>query len=246
VVQVFQQLLVTEPDKVFSLLLTTLQSWAGYHALALVLEQFADLEIFLAGGAIRNVMLDIHPHAKDFDFFLHGPSVGQGLAVIERYGTFSTTPFGSPRWYPAGDSEQYCDLIPIARFNNGLWPCENIVDVLNQFDFTGNSLAFDLRTGVFFSPQNGVRDLARRSMRMVRFDYPEEPITAGAALTRNAVLWFRILHYAKLLDLRVEPVTRRWLIANRAYAERVELFATDFFRPHFAYLTALGSVSNES
>ena len=108
--------------------------------------------------------------------FLGGDSTDEILDVLESQGEMVTGPFGSPRWYPTHGTRSSWDLIPIATFWNGLWPCEDIVDVLNQFDFTGNAIAIDVRTGSVYDPQNGRRDMERRTMRAVRFDYPDEPI----------------------------------------------------------------------
>ena len=202
--------------------------WPGYQHLAAVMNELPDLRIYLAGGALRDFFLQRYGRPKDFDFFLGGPGVDLALSMLESHGPMRSGPFGSPRWYPEGD-EYCCDLIPIERFWNGLWRCEDIVDALNQFDFTGNAVAIDLRSGEFYDPQNGRRDMYRNVMRIVRFDYPDEPIAPGQSLTRLAVLWFRVLQYTKLLGLRIEPVTRGWLIRHWSYLEYKASFTSTFF-----------------
>jgi hypothetical protein len=149
------------------------------------------------------------------------------LALNRRMGN---GPFGSPRWYPVGSEQHYADVVPVGSFYNGLWRCEDIVDVLNQFDFTCNAVALDVRTGCFFDPQNGLRALRRRVMQAVRFDYPDEPILKGHRLTRNAVVWFRILHYAAARHLSIEPVTLEWLRSHCAYQTKAAEFESVFFR----------------
>jgi hypothetical protein len=216
-----------------------LQSWAGYGALAEVLTRCEDLEVFLAGGAVRNCFLDPPRRVRDFDFFLHGSSFERALRILERYGVLDQTPYGSPRWHPAESSEHYADLIPIRDFRPGLWPCEDIVDVLYQFDYPASDLAFDLRTGLGFDPQNGLRDLTRLRLRMVRFDYPDGPFIPGAMLPRNAILWFRILHYARTLQFVIEPLTLDWLRAHRDYQRHAAAFSALFFQPHESYLEPL-------
>lgn len=216
-----------------------LESWSGHGVLSDVMNQFPDLQVFLAGGVIRNCLLDASRPVRDFDFLLDGPSIAPALDIIARHGLLEKTPFGSPRWHPAGDPECYADLIPIRDFRPGLWQCEDIVDVLNQFDYTASALAFNVRTGDSYNPQNGVRDITRRTMRMVRFDFPEEPFRPGTPLTRNAILWFRVLHYATVLDLTVEPLTLQWLRGHRAFQEQLETFAALFFKPCDGYLERL-------
>jgi len=219
--------------------LQKLGQWSGYEIICRVLSDHPDLRIFLAGGLIRNWFVDPELPARDYDFFLSGPSLAAAIDQFAVHGTMDTTPYGSPRWHPAGDREQYADLIPIEDFRPGLWKCEDIVDVLNQFDFTASAIAFDLQSGQSFDPQNGLRDLLRRTMRMVRFDFPEGPFLPGASITRNAILWFRILHYARALDFKIEPLTLRWLRAQRHLFCQHDLFSTLFFEPREGYLNPL-------
>ncbi len=218
--------IVTLRTQVFGLF----HEWAGAKPCLRVLAQFPSLEIYLAGGVVRNAVLGREVQPKDFDLFLGGDSVDAALQAWSSEGRTTAGPYGCPRWSPGGTGA-YCDMIPIRRFTPGLWPCEDIVDVLNQFDFTGNALAFDLRDGVFFNPQNGLRDMRRRSLRAVRFDYPDEPFMAGQALGRRAILWFRLLHYAATLGLELEPITRQWLIDGKKAFGQKAVFAASFFEP---------------
>lgn len=207
-----------------------LEAWCGFAPLSGALRQCADVRAYVAGGAIRNVLMGLPPESKDWDFFLAGPSVEAAISHLRGHGRLEHTPYGAPRWYPPEDSAQYADLMSIAEFVPGLWPCEDIVDVLNQFDFTANAVAFDLRTGEAFDPQNGARDAQRRTMRMVRFDYPDGPYVPGASLDRNDVLWLRIVHYASSLGLDIEPFTRRWLLARGDQRGLAAEFERQFFK----------------
>jgi hypothetical protein len=200
-----------------------------------VLAKLPGLEVYLAGGALRNLILGRQP--KDFDFFLAGKAVDEALASLAALGHLDRGPFGSPRWFPAEGAPAYADLIPVETFSNGLWHCADITDVLNQFDFTLNALAVDLRTGRWFNPQNALRDLSLGVMRAVRFDYPDEPIAPGRTLTRPAVLWCRLLHYAALLKLTIEPVTLEWLCRERRFRAHVPAFVDTFFPLHPQALT---------
>lgn len=164
-----------------------LEIWCGYPLLVEAMQTFGDLRVYLAGGVVRNVLMGIPSAPKDFDFFLHGTSVASAIDYLGRTGRLDATPYGSPRWYPTGCEGRYADLIPVADFAPGLWPCEDIVDVLDQFDFTANAVAYDLRTGDAFDPQNGARDAARRVMKMVRFDYPDGPYPLDACTNRKRV-----------------------------------------------------------
>lgn len=213
--------------------------WRGYPALVEVMRTFDDLRVYVAGGVVRNALMGISGVPKDFDFFLQGPSTEAAIACLRRSGRIEATPYGSPRWRPTDQDESYADLVPVVDFVPGLWPCEDIVDVLNQFDFTANAVAYDMRTGEVFDPQNGIRDAARRVMKMIRFDYPNGPYVPSANLDRNAVLWFRIVHYAGTLNLTFDSLTRNWLLSRRHYQAQLEEFARLFFRPDLRALEAL-------
>jgi len=216
-----------------------LRSWAGYQTIMDLLSELNRLEVYVVGGVLRDILLGIN-QPRDIDFLIAGDDVDSALAILAEQGTLSSGPFGSPRWYPSASEQTYCDIVPLRSFYNGLWRCENITDALNQFDFTGNALGLELRTGTLFDPQNGQRDLRRRIMRAVRFDYPSEPISRGQLLTRPAVLWFRLLHYAAAKGLVIEPITMKWLRENRHFYVYMEHFCVTFFPLHPLALKPLG------
>jgi transcriptional regulator with XRE-family HTH domain len=209
-----------------------LRAWSGYETLHAVMQECRGVSVYLVGGALRDLLLPGNRRPKDFDLFLGGSGVEQFIDRLARCGDMTFGPFGSPRWHPSGVSDRYADVVPISRFNNGLWRCDDIVDALNQFDFTANAIALDLRSPRLFDPQNGLRDLRLSIIRAVRFDYPDEPIAQGIGLTRLCVLWFRLIHYARVLGFRVDPVTQRWLNDHSFFSRRADLFAATFFEPY--------------
>ena len=209
-----------------------LHSWRGFCVIEDILEEFSELEIFLTGGVLRNIIIGKKQPPNDFDFFIGGKDIDNALNRLKRQGRLEKGPYGSPRWFPPNHDACYCDLVPINSFYNGLWYCEDIIDVLNQFDFTGNAIAINLRTKQFYDPQNGKRDLELGIIKAVRFDYPEEPISQNITITRPAVVWFRILHYAALLSLRIEPVTYNWLIKEYRFKEYEQEFNENLFPLH--------------
>ena len=143
---------------------------------------------------------------------------------------------GSPRWSPSSGKSASCDLVPIDRVNHGLGYCKSIIDVLKQFDFTGNAIAFDLRAQAFFDPAGGRGDLEQRVMRATRFDFPDTSVLPGAGVTWRATHWFRLLHYAAILNLKIDPVTWEWLEANRDCLHSRKAFSLLFFDPRLDLL----------
>jgi hypothetical protein len=220
-----------------------LQSWPGFALVAEAMDEFPLLDIYLAGGVLRNLLANTTTPSKDFDFFITGVDEESFLEYLAERGNLNYGPFGSPRWHAPQADSCYCDIIRISRFNNGMWECKDIVDVLNQFDFTANAVALDLRTHELFNPQNGVRDAQQRIMRAVRFDYPDECISRSTTLTRNSVLWTRLNHYASVLDFEVEHVTLTWLRTHLGYLSDIANFEAMFFKPTID-ATVIQSLSN--
>lgn len=218
------------PD-VATRVLKAFAGWGGGPALYRVMEEFPTLEVHVAGGAVRNLLLDANAGVRDFDLFLGGPCVDRALGRLAEAGRMSHGVYGNIHWSPCPDEPVRGDLILVSRFRSK-GPCRDILDVLNQFDFTGNAVGVDLRTGAVLDPQNGVRDMRRRLMRAVRFDTPDEPIAPGHVLRRTVCLWYRILHYAAALRLRIEPATMRWLLAHRDYRQFRDAFTREFKTPH--------------
>jgi tRNA nucleotidyltransferase/poly(A) polymerase len=118
--------------------------------------------------------------------------------------------------------------MPIKSFSPGLWPCLDIIDILNQFDFTMNAIAIELNTGKLFDPVNGMRDASNKTLKMVRFDYPEGPFLSNQNIDRNAILWIRAIHYASKYDLKIEPITLSWMKKNKHFEDTIDLFSDVF------------------
>jgi len=189
----------------------SLRQWRGWSRVAALLAERPEMELYLAGGALRDVLRGGHSSWKDLDFFLEERHLDSVVDELGRDGRIERTIFGSPRWYPAGEEEQYCDLIAIQRYSTGLGGCRSILDVLRQFDFTANAMALELRQDRFFDPLDGANDIRHRIMRAVRFDYPDEPVVPGHDLTGTQVLWFRLVHHTAKLGFEIEPDTLAWL-----------------------------------
>jgi hypothetical protein len=184
--------------------------------------------VFLAGGAVRNCLLEGAPVRKDYDFFLSVACKNRIVSELEKAGKLTIGPFGSYRWFPNGDGD-YVDIIAIEEFNNGVGLCRSMSDALRQFDITVNAIALNLATGEILDPLGGSSDCERRVLRAIRFDFPEEPIHPFVPLTRPEVLWFRLVHYGHVLGLSAEAETREWLLANSRHSAAADLFEKWFF-----------------
>lgn len=186
---------------------------------------------FLSGGALRDVLAGNNFSIKDIDIFLTQTGFEKINDFLLQNGQLTTNQFGSYRWFPGDSDKFYYDVIIIQRFHNGLWPCRNITDVLNQFDITANAVAIDLATGEVHNPQNGLDDIQKRILRAVRFDFPEIPVSNDIPISRISVLWFRYNYYARWLGFEMEPLTRKWIDENSFRAADLDKFKTHFFDP---------------
>ncbi|HYK01021.1 MAG TPA: hypothetical protein VE974_04645 [Thermoanaerobaculia bacterium] len=222
---------LTRPDTLQAAVVSSMRGWTGYLPIMDVLRSVPGVNAYVTGGTVRDAVAGSGRPPKDFDFFLDGAGAERFLDALGQEGELTTGPFGSPRWLPRGERQRYADIVPVWKFRTGLWRCENIVDVLNQFDFTANAVAVDIRDGTVFDPQNGLRDGRAGIMRAVRFDFPEEPIRPGEELSFLSVLWFRLAHYAAALDFSIEPLTVRWLREHERFRADVDAFRRTFYDP---------------
>lgn len=225
--------------------LQALRGWVGFPALEQAMREFKDTEIFLTGGVLRDSIQPDFRAPKDFDLFMGQVNPNEFLTRIAETGRVELGPFGSPRWFPLGNAGTYADIVPIERFYNGLWKCADILDVLNQFDFTANAIALNLRSRELFDPQNGVRDARARIIRAVRFDYPDEPLPSDSRLSRLGILWIRLIHYANTLKFDIEPVTKKWLLDNSQFDLQKKAFGEVFFEPSLGVIGVRRKLENE-
>ena len=189
-----------------------------------------DFELYVSGGAVRDYFISPNFLLKDIDLFFKGDPM-RFIKVLKKNGKITTGPFGSLRWFPNNEDVIYYDIISIVDFNNGVEKCEEINDVLNQFDFTSNSIAFSLNTGEFFNPINGLLDIKNEKLKLVRFDYPNEKISKIVDISRVSVLWFRAIHYSNKLGFEIEKNTTSWLIKNKSCYNDLDKFKEYFFMP---------------
>jgi hypothetical protein len=217
----FERLLLklTKQDESFSLLLK-------------LINGLPENNFFLGGGAVRDVLSDDEMPVKDIDIFLTAEALEKIKGFLMDKGNLVVNQFGTNRWFPKGtDRKFYYDIIQIPKFYNGLWDCRDITDVLNQFDITANAVAFDLLSGQFFNPQNGLNDIQNKILRAVRFDFPELAVSKDIDISRNTVLWFRYNYYAQKLGYEIEPLTKGWIADNAFRSAEIEKFKQYFFDP---------------
>jgi hypothetical protein len=216
----------------------TLLNWPGKHGLTEAISRFAEFEVFLIGGVIRDILLGRSVPPKDFDFIVSGPQASNAVGALAQMGRLSIGPFGSPRWWPA-ETNIYADIANAQNWGTVSPPCKQISDCLNFFDFSANAIAYDLRSGNIIDPQNGRDDIRRRQIRALRFDFSDQPVSSVCPLSQPVISWFRLLHYAHALNMTIEPETSRWLVNHSQYLVHEAQFTRYFFSPNLARLNQL-------
>lgn len=219
-------------NKIFDVLIDKIiKTDSNFQSILKLSSKLESGNFYLAGGSVRDSILDKNKKLKDVDLFISQKCFSDIENIVRNTGKYILNPFGSLRWYPNEAQEFYYDIIIIEKFYNGLWKCENIIDVLNQFDITANAVAFDLKTKTFYNPNNGLLHIKRKELRAIRFDYPEINISEEISLSRNTVLWFRYNYYAKKLGFSVDELTQKWIDENRIRETEKQLFTQHFFNP---------------
>src|ERR1700761_8578450 len=116
-------------EKVLQKLTAADESFALLHQL---ITRSPENNFFISGGIVRDILLDGHKTIKDIDIFLTTEGLSRIEPFLHQNGKLHTNQFGTKRWFPNGAKELYYDIIEISRFKNGLWPCRDMTDVLNQ------------------------------------------------------------------------------------------------------------------
>lgn len=189
-------------------------------------------DIYICGGYLRNYFLSGKP-GKDIDVFI--PCTQRQLRdlldYLSDYGAIEYGQYGSPRFYPNEDKGNYVDIIPFYNFIVSEDEITDITTLLNNFDFSANAIAYNLKTGILEDPTNGVADINNRILRAQRTDFPEKHLPAPINLSTNTVFWFRLLHYQNVLGFSFEENTLNWIMDNVWRYRDLDVFEKFFFDP---------------
>jgi poly(A) polymerase len=152
-----------------------------------------DAPAWLVGGAVRDRLLA--RETTDFDVTVDGPAEVVARRVAKRAGGVAfelSEAFGAWR-VVAHDRTWQLDVLGLDGTTIG--------DDLGRRDFSINAIAapLPLRSGEYVDPFGGLRDLQRRTLRMVAPD----------AFERDPLRTLRLARLACELDLKVDPETLR-------------------------------------
>ena len=188
-----------------------LKNWSNQLFIKQLAKQFADADIFLVGGAVRDLLLG---HAtKDFDLVIRNVSKPQLEKFLSSRGKVNLVgkKFGVFKFVPKGWTGAEIDIaLPRTEHSiNGSGRYKDfkissnaklkIEDDLGRRDFTINALAFDLKNKNLVDPYNGLTDLKKKNIKAV-----------GDATTRFKEDYSRMLRAIRFscqLDFTIEHQT---------------------------------------
>lgn len=188
--------------------------------------------IYICGGYIRSILLN-NAESKDIDVFVDSNREEFELLInkMSTWGNMHYGQYGSPRLYINDSSFEYIDIVPFYNFIVAGKPLRTIQDILFNFDFTANAIAWDFKDDKLLDPLNGIDDINNGLLRAVRLDFPEMTVSDNIPLSAVSVFWFRLLHYQNALGLQFDKDTERWILDNKLRMKEYDLFCKHFFVP---------------
>src|SRR5271163_610043 len=185
------------------------------------LSRTQDLNIYLTGGAVRDLISGMP--IRDLDFTVEGNPVKM-VRELEKGGArvlWESEKIRHHEMVFAGDVD---GSISAAREDfyerPGVKPeyrFSSVMEDLRRRDFGINAIAISLNTqsrGLLLDPMNGLADLEKQEVRALSIH----------AFTNQPIRMMRILRYAARMGFKMDPRTQEWfdLAIERGVTERIE------------------------
>lgn len=213
----------------------------GFPTILAIAKNDTKRRFYLTGGAIRNYISSPQLPFKDLDIFYSGKLELSELELLEKQGRMSKTPFGSIRWFPE-KSDKYFDLVSFSEVKLTDQASENIDDILKQFDVTVNAIGFDVVSNNFYDPVGGHDDIFRKLIKIIRYDFSDEFISADCQISLLSTLWFRSLHFASALNFEIDKDSLNWISDNAWRKKYLNEFERHFFLPDLSIVEKLNLI----
>jgi len=188
--------------------------------ISLLFSDFPNADVYLVGGALRDVLLGSLP--EDIDLVIRNINLTELHRWLTRHGACELVErrFGTLKFIPHGMGGSVPLDITLPRkewigniHTSGRRDLETtsdpqlpIKDDLARRDFTINAMAFDLRRGRLIDPYGGLRDLEQGLLRAV--------LAPHARFYEDATRMLRALRFASQLQLGIEAGTWEALKEN--------------------------------
>jgi len=156
-----------------------------------------DQEIYLVGGAVRDMFLNRLSH--DLDFALPSGGISRARRVANALDANfmildEERDTGRVIVIEPDDSRTYLDF---ATYRGGM----ELEDDLRARDFTINAIAYDLRTQTILDPLDGASDLRAKIIRAC----------SASSFTDDPIRILRAVRQAAAFDFKIDLDTRKWM-----------------------------------
>ena len=168
-------------------------------------------ELYLVGGAVRDIVLEQIPHDYDFATNLIPEQTKELLAKNNIFYTNVGEQYGTIVAHIDGEEYEITTYRKDKDYEDGRHPSEityasNIVEDLSRRDFTMNAMAKDMFSGEIIDPFNGQEDLKRKQLRFVG--------DAQQRIEEDALRILRAIRFAIKYDLSIDSKTEGLLKEN--------------------------------
>ncbi|USN53399.1 MAG: hypothetical protein H6760_04530 [Candidatus Nomurabacteria bacterium] len=203
-------------------------------------KAYASAEVYVVGGAIRDALLK--RKGGDIDYLIRNVSYANLARHLQKSGSAQLVGkhFGVIKYSPRGTKEIYDIALPRLEHSlhmSGAYhdfavqsdPKLPVAEDLKRRDFTINAMAWNIHSGEFVDPSNGLADLVAKKIRTV--GNPKQ------RFQEDYTRLLRALRFAVELDFQIEDSSWRILkqlignLSNRVLpreaiaAELVKMFA---------------------
>ena len=185
-----------------------------------VIREFASVffragyEVYLVGGAVRNLKRGLPP--DDYDFTTN--ATPQQVVTLFRKVIPTGIEHGTVTVLFKGSSFEVTTYRMDGKYSNFRHPdsityCTDIYEDLKRRDFTINAMAIDVRDNSLIDVHGGMEDLKKGIVRAI--GNPNE------RFAEDGLRILRACRFAAQLDFQIEPVTLQGMINNKDHLENI-------------------------
>lgn len=160
-----------------------------------VREVLPDQEIYLVGGAVRDMLLNRISHDLDFALPSNGISLARRVANVLDADFMTLDEERDTGRVIVSESDGTRTFMDFATYRNGI----TLEADLRARDFTMNAIAFDLQAQTLIDPMNGASDLRAKTIRAC----------SSTSLTDDPVRILRAIRQAAAFGFKIELETRK-------------------------------------
>ena len=194
-----------------------------------VISELSDetqINAFLVGGCVRDLMLNPLAESIDVDIMVEGDGIDFAEKLARKINVTKIVPFKkfATAKIPFKDYEIEVASARLEKYDESSRnPSEvvmsNIEDDLLRRDFTINAMAVSLNKenfGEFFDPFNGMEDLSKNILRT--------PLDSDTTFSDDPLRMMRAAYFASKLSLAIDPSC---LESNKNNAERITIVSQE-------------------